>query len=516
MPIGPRRSPACRPSTIRALARRMAATRTMVTASWSLQRADHGEQPYWALILLAAALGQIGLPGGGFGFGYGSRRASPSRRCCSPSRRWRRCRTRPGSRSRRRASPTACSIRASRYDFNGKSADLSRHPAGLLGRRQSVPPPPGPEPAAPRLAAARDRSSCTSRGGPRPRATPTSCCRRRRRSSATISAAPRRDRFVIAMHKAIEPVGEARNDFDIFRDLAGRLGCAEAFTEGRDETAWLRHIYERWSRAAPAPTWRRAGLRHVLERGLLRDSRTRPRNTCCSPTSAPIRRSTGCARRRARSSSTRSASRASATTTARRIRPGSSRPNGSAATERSFPLHLVSSQPRYRLHSQMDAGPVSASGKIAGREAIAINPADARARGIADGRRRARLQRARRVFRRRHRHRCGARRAWCSCPAAPGMTRRTMRTDAPCAHGNANVLTRDRGTSQLAPRAELGDRAGRDRALRARRRRSPHSCRRFEVEAKRSPASMSGFAVSVSSAANCRTNGSTRYRNMSQ
>src|SRR5712692_8819061 len=58
--------------TIRALARRMAGRRTMVTASWSLQRADHGEQPYWAVILLAACLGQIGLPGGGFGFGYGS------------------------------------------------------------------------------------------------------------------------------------------------------------------------------------------------------------------------------------------------------------------------------------------------------------------------------------------------------------------------------------------------------------------------------------------------------------
>jgi biotin/methionine sulfoxide reductase len=56
----------------RALAHRMAATRTMVSSSWSLQRADHGEQPYWAVILLAAALGQIGQPGGGFGFGYGS------------------------------------------------------------------------------------------------------------------------------------------------------------------------------------------------------------------------------------------------------------------------------------------------------------------------------------------------------------------------------------------------------------------------------------------------------------
>src|SRR5262249_22040152 len=61
-----------RADTIRTLARRMAATRTMVSASWSLQRADHGEQVYWAVILLAAALGQIGLRGGGFGFGYGS------------------------------------------------------------------------------------------------------------------------------------------------------------------------------------------------------------------------------------------------------------------------------------------------------------------------------------------------------------------------------------------------------------------------------------------------------------
>ncbi len=54
------------------LARRMAANRTLISVSWSIQRADHGEQPYWAAIALAAMLGQIGLPGGGFGFGYGA------------------------------------------------------------------------------------------------------------------------------------------------------------------------------------------------------------------------------------------------------------------------------------------------------------------------------------------------------------------------------------------------------------------------------------------------------------
>src|SRR3954465_10926723 len=58
--------------TIRGLGRRMAATRTFITTTWSLQRADHGEQPIWMTIVLAAMLGQIGLPGGGFGIGYGS------------------------------------------------------------------------------------------------------------------------------------------------------------------------------------------------------------------------------------------------------------------------------------------------------------------------------------------------------------------------------------------------------------------------------------------------------------
>ena len=116
---------------------------------------------------------------------------------------------------------------------------------------------------------------------------------------------------------------------------------------------------------------------------------------------------------------------------------------------KAYPLHLVSSQPRDRLHSQMDCGPVSASGKVAGREAITINPADATARGIGSG-----------DVVRVHNARgsclagviisdtvsagvvslsCGA---WYD-PADGGG-------QALCLHGNANVLTRDQGTSKLA------------------------------------------------------------------
>src|SRR6201988_5290815 len=55
-----------------ALARLAAGRRTLVTCAQSLQRAEHGEQPVWMGVVLAAMLGQIGLPGGGFAYALGS------------------------------------------------------------------------------------------------------------------------------------------------------------------------------------------------------------------------------------------------------------------------------------------------------------------------------------------------------------------------------------------------------------------------------------------------------------
>ena len=56
--------------TMVGLAREMASQRTLLNAAWALQRAHHGEQPYWMLVTLASMLGHVGLPGGGFGFGH--------------------------------------------------------------------------------------------------------------------------------------------------------------------------------------------------------------------------------------------------------------------------------------------------------------------------------------------------------------------------------------------------------------------------------------------------------------
>jgi biotin/methionine sulfoxide reductase len=58
--------------SLRHLARTMAASRTLITVSHSLQRADYGEQPVWMGIVLAAMLRQMGLDGGGYSYSLGA------------------------------------------------------------------------------------------------------------------------------------------------------------------------------------------------------------------------------------------------------------------------------------------------------------------------------------------------------------------------------------------------------------------------------------------------------------
>ncbi|EOM5355063.1 biotin sulfoxide reductase, partial [Shigella sonnei] len=43
---------------------------TMLMAGWGMQRQQFGEQKHWMIVTLAAMLGQIGTPGGGFGLSY--------------------------------------------------------------------------------------------------------------------------------------------------------------------------------------------------------------------------------------------------------------------------------------------------------------------------------------------------------------------------------------------------------------------------------------------------------------
>jgi biotin/methionine sulfoxide reductase len=55
---------------IRELAKLFHENTTMLMSGWGMQRQQFGEQKHWMLVTLAAMLGQIGIPGGGFGLSY--------------------------------------------------------------------------------------------------------------------------------------------------------------------------------------------------------------------------------------------------------------------------------------------------------------------------------------------------------------------------------------------------------------------------------------------------------------
>lgn len=50
------------------------------------------------------------------------------------------------------------------------------------------------------------------------------------------------NQHIVPMKQAVAPQFEARNDFDVFADLAELLkhGGKEIYTEGKDEMAWLK------------------------------------------------------------------------------------------------------------------------------------------------------------------------------------------------------------------------------------------------------------------------------------
>ncbi|WP_423460797.1 molybdopterin dinucleotide binding domain-containing protein [Ottowia sp. VDI28] len=116
------------------------------------------------------------------------------------------------------------------------------------------------------------------------------------------------------------------------------------------------------------------------------------------------------------------------------------------------PLHLLSDQPFTKLHSQLDHSAYSRDNKIAGREPITLSPADARARGLADGE-------IVRVFNDRGACICAVR---LSDDIRPGVVKlstgawfdpqewKSAGAGNVEKHGNPNVLTLDIGASSLS------------------------------------------------------------------
>jgi biotin/methionine sulfoxide reductase len=435
--------------SIRLLARRMAKGRTMIGLAYSLQRADHGEQPMWAGIALAAMLGQIGLPGGGFGIGYGSMGTKGGRRAPAPLR----------------AVPTGNNP-TGRYIPVARVSDMLLSPGETIdfdGKRITYPD---------------IRMMMWGGGNPfhhhqdinklvtawrkpetivilEPFWTPAA-----RHADIVLPVASTLerndisagwfDRTVYAMRQAIEPIGEARSNFDIVGALAQRLGCYEAFSENRDEMGWVRHLYETFAAEVRAA----GGELPSFDAFWLSGEVTLPPESEPHVMFADFRRDPTAHRLDTPSGKIEMFS---AVVDSFGYADCAGHPKwiepvewlGSDKASR-YPLHLISNQPANRLHGQNDPSPHSLAAKTAGRETLLMHPADASERGLASGT-------VVRVFNERGACLAGLRLserlrrgvvqlptgAWYD-PVEPG------RAEALDRHGNPNVLTIDKGTSSLA------------------------------------------------------------------
>ena len=437
------------PETIVSLARRMARGRTLITIAWALQRADHGEQPFWMAISLAALMGRVGLPGTGIAFGLGAfsdygAGTLPFQWASLPQ----------GRNPVDRLIPVA------------RIADMLLHPGRVI-------PYNGLDVTLPRIGLV-----WWAGGNPFHHHQDLHRLTRAFRQPATVIvndpwfqvtarfadivfpatttlerndfAASAHGGHAVPMHRASKPWREARSDHEIFSAMAERMGFAEAFTEGLDEMAWIRRLYvESRDNAARAGValpdfdtfwsggWIRAG---PLKTGTHALAKLRA-DTDANPLTTP----------------------------SGRIELASETIGGFAYTDcahhamwfeprewlgspdrRDDALHLLSDQPGDKLHSQLDGGGHSASRKIRGRAPILINPVDAADRGIGDGD-------AVHVFNARGRCLAGAcltprvmrgvvvlsTGAWMDCED-PGNPQDLER------HGNPNVLTFDAGCSSLS------------------------------------------------------------------
>jgi biotin/methionine sulfoxide reductase len=434
---------------IRRLARRMAAKRTLVSVAWSVQRGDHGEQPYWMAMTLAAMLGQVGLPGGGFGFGYADMngQGNPVRSFPWPS-------LPQGINPVRDFIPVArisdmLLNPGAEFDFDGgrytypdarmvywvggnpfhHHQDLNRLVAAWQRPETIVVHEPFWNPLARHADIVLPATTPFERND---------------------LACAGNDGHLIAMHRAIDPVGGARDDHHAFADLADRLGFRDAFTEGRTEMDWIRHLYavirQRGARlAVDFPPfdefWEKGWFAlPAIDRPavLMEEFRADP---------VAHRLPTPSGRIEIHSATIEGFGYADCPGHPVWLEPAEWLGGAGAARH---PLHLISNQPDRKLHSQYDHGPFCREGKVAGREPIWINPVDAGARGIASGD-------LVRVFNDRGACLAGAvvtdavrasvvqlaTGSWFD-PAEPG------RPGALDRHGNPNVLTLDKPTSKLA------------------------------------------------------------------
>lgn len=428
--------------TIQALARRMARSKTMISTAWALTRQDHGEQPFWAAIALASMLGQIGLPGTGLTFGYSAMNYLGQKVTQVPF-----------------ASFPQGTNPVSDFIPVARITDMLENPGGPFdynGGKFTYPDIKVIWWAGGNPFHHHQDLNRFCRAWQKPQTVIVNewcwnalakhadiilpCTTTLERSDIALTS---KDPYQVVMDQAIAPIGQARNDHDIFCALARAMDVEDAFTEGRSPEDWQRWIWDRSRQKAAQeaielPDWesfQNAGWFKVPVSAepmiMLQEFRKDPEANPLKTPSGKIE--------------------IYSNTIANFDyddcigHPAWMKPVewlGNAETDE---LHLISNQPHNKLHSQLDHGAVSVKDRPNGVEPVTMHPSDAASRGLEDGQR-VRIHNSRGA--------CFAE-LRISTHIRPGVIQ--LATGAwlnpegeVCQRGNPNILTRDKGTSRLA------------------------------------------------------------------
>ena len=430
--------------TIKWLAKEISAKKTMVSISWSLQRASAGEQPLWMGITLASMLGHIGTEGGGIGFGYSSVNSTGDVFKKIP---WKSLPQ--GNNKIRDFIPVA------------RITDMLEKPNELFqydGRKLKYPNikliywaggnPFHHHQDLNRLVKAWQKPKTiivneiwwNAQARHADIIFPANTALERN----DIMLNPR-DPTIIANKKTISSVGESKSDYEIFSSLANKLGFENLFTENKSELDWLKYLWNESIKVSEEMNLKLPEFNKFWEEGFFeipieKTKKIMFKNFRDNPVKNPLNTPSG-----------------KIEITSNIIKnynlkdckghPTWIEPYEWLGNKDNFPLHLISNQPEYRLHGQLDNADYSLKNKIKDREPVLINSADAKERNIENNDIVLIFNKRGRVF-------AGAR---LSDEVSKGVL--VLSTGAwfdpnyeinADLHGNPNVLTKDIGTSLLS------------------------------------------------------------------
>ena len=381
---------------IRALAHECQEHRTMIMFGWGIQRVDFGEQPHWMGVALASVLGQIGLPGGGFGtnYHYSSGGAPTSNgvflaqipsavKPVKPvTKPWKGSKVLPVA-----AVSDALQHPGKVVDYDGKKVTFPEFHLVMWAGGNPFAHHPDTNQVA-RAFRCPDTVIVTDyvwTATARHADIVFPACTVFEHNDITNIGTYSNDGFV-AMKKTIEPQYESKPDYEIFSLLAEKLGIGKEYTEGLDEMGWIRRLYE---------NARKFGAKKGLNMPdfdtfwkneyLMFDVTEESRNfvSFAAFREDPVKNSL--------STETGKIVLFSNKIAGYKYDDCKGHPTYFEATEgvakasKQYPLALVACKSRYRMHSQLDCTNNRLRGQIEDREPMWINPADAEKFGVKNG-----------------------------------------------------------------------------------------------------------------------------------